>query len=529
MDMETNPPVEPPAIDQPDNAEPEHKCRELPPNIHQRGNMLWVSVKDATGRWRNSTTGCTVDHLDKAIQFLRAKQRAVQSLIRVEKKINVLTIKKYADPWADERKKRGLATAASDKSRLEKYVYPYIGEIAMEELRPHHVRDLIRKLRSLKRDDGSPMLAPRSVLHVYHILHNIFESAIVDEHVIANPVKVHRGELPKKVDLDPEWREQATYQAPEVTKLLGSNLIPPERRVMYALKSLAGLRHGEAAALCWRHIDEVYEPLAKMNVAQSFQSSTGEVKRTKDETTRTVPVHPLLMRILKAWREDHWVRVYGRKPTKDDFIVPTRTFRCVTCKDANEAFKRDLAACELRVEAGSLRDRGGHDLRGWYQTQAIEDGADSLLVRRTTHAAPKDVEGGYERFSWKSKCAAVAKLIIVLPDGDALPFIMTPSREARLAKRYGSKVASLGLEPNSNHLEQRNMFDHPTEKPFPKRDRRNTLLVRTETIAVTTTAAQLIEKAARAGDIPRILEIARQLREVIPLPPKNGRRATRPK
>jgi hypothetical protein len=102
-----------------------------------------------------------------------------------------------------------------------------------------------------------------------------------------------------------------------------------------------------------------------------------------------VPVHPTLAKILAAWKLSHWERIYGRAPTPDDFVVPTRNMTPVDSSDANHALKADLAVLGLRLEAGEHRDRGGHDLRGWYQTRTIEDGGDSLIIRRTTHAPPR--------------------------------------------------------------------------------------------------------------------------------------------
>ena len=64
-------------------------------------------------------------------------------------------------------------------------------------------------------------------------------------------------------------------------------------------------------------------------------------------------------KILAAWKLSHWERIYGRAPTIDDLIVPTRNMTPIDPKDANEAFKRDLAALGLRVGAGAHRDRGG--------------------------------------------------------------------------------------------------------------------------------------------------------------------------
>jgi len=86
----------------------------------------------------------------------------------------------------------------------------------------------------------------------------------------------------------------------------------------------------------------------------------------------------------------------------------------VDSADAVHAFKADLEALGLRVEAGERRDRGGHDLRGWSKTRCIEDGADSLIIRRTTHAPPRDVNAGYERFTWATICREVSTFAAIV-------------------------------------------------------------------------------------------------------------------
>jgi integrase len=241
-----------------------------------------------------------------------------------------------------------------------------------------------------------------------------------------NPVRVKRGELPKKIDKDPEWRAQAIYTKDEVQQLIGDPRIPVERRVLWSLKALAGLRHGEAAALRWRHYDVAMEPLGRLTIAMSFDSHLLEEKRTKTETTRYVPVHPLLAEILKTWREQHWETHFGRKPVADDFIVPGPEMVPVNKNDACGALKFDLKTLGLRVAAGKFRSRGGHDLRSWFKTATIEDGADSDLIRRCTHAPPKDVDSGYKRFSWSTYCREVAKLSISLKSFGGVLTLGTP-------------------------------------------------------------------------------------------------------
>lgn len=125
-------------------------------------------------------------------------------------------------------------------------------------------------------------------------------------------------------------------------------------------------------------------------------------------------------------------------------MVPTRNLTPIDASDAVHAFKADLEALGLRVEAGDRRDRGGHDLRGWYKTRCIEDGADSLIMGRTTHAPPRDVNAGYERFTWPTICRELEKLRVGILGGEVLPLATT---ELKAARRWRKVVTPMGLEP----------------------------------------------------------------------------------
>jgi len=487
----------------------------LPKYCFLRGQVIWVSYKNEDGRWVNRSTKCKVNEVERARRYVNALLRGVE--IKVQRSgTDPRTVADYVARWLDDRERRGIAAVVDERSRLEKYALPYVGQIDLQELRPRHVRDMVRSLRELKDDDGERLLAPRTIHHVYNTLHNVFETAIVDEVVYtANPVRVAAGELPKKVDADPEWRSEATYTVEEVEQLLSSPIIPVERRVMHGLKALAGLRHGEAAALCVRHVDFTAQPLSRLHVVQAWCSRHREVKSTKTEETRMIPVHPSLSTILSLWLRDHWPRVYGRQPGLDDFVVPTRTFRCVAVKDANDAFKRDLAALGLRVEAGQYRDRGGHDLRSWYETRCIEDGAEYLLLRRTTHAAPKNVAGGYERFSWAALCRQIEKLQIKLPENPLELSAVSLQAAKKAGGRWTSVVTPSGLEgefgdPSNGNRSPVTVEDRTEARPVATTHE----YYRRKELSAVSTAARMLEQAIRGGDAPRALEIVAQLRNM---------------
>jgi integrase len=475
----------------------------LPKHCFIKQGKIWYTFKDAEGVWRNKPTPYRVGQEDLAGRYLRSLQRGMAE----KGDRGPLTLRVYVERWLKEREEAGVASVQDDRRRLNKYVLPKYGDFALGEFRPMHARDLVRGLRALKKDDGTAKLAPRTVLHVFRTLHNVFESAIIDEFVIGNPVVVKKGELPKKVDKDSEWRVNATYTVREVERLISDPIIPVERRVQYALKAIAGMRHGEMAALCWRHLDYTAEPLTRINICQAWDSREKKVKGTKDEHTRSVPMHPTLAKIIAAWKLEHWERIYGRRPTDDDFVVPARTMRCVNAADAGHAMQDDFAALGIRHKAGKHRNRGGHDLRSWYRTRCIEDDADSTLIDRTSHSAPKTVKGGYDRFSWAAICREVAKLKVSILDGEVLTLLPTSFLvEKKSGNRWRKEVTPKGLEADSviEKAPQRiestvadaplaTIREHEVERPLPKR------------------SARMLERALLSGDTARALRIVREL------------------
>jgi hypothetical protein len=82
--------------------------------------------------------------------------------------------------------------------------------------------------------------------------------------------------------------------------------------------------------------------------------------------------------------------------------------------------KLDLVTLCLRVDAGQLRDRGGHDLRAWFITTAKEHGASTDLLQRVTHKAGTEVQSLYRRQLWSALCAEAAKLKCSILGGEVL-------------------------------------------------------------------------------------------------------------
>jgi len=413
-------------------------------SVYARGNKLWCRLKGAKapGAWSDLATGYCVGEEAEAERFATEAQKRIDKRIAESKaSTGPLTLAAYAKRWLLEREALGVRSTSDDETRLRLHVLPTLGMHRLDEVRPMHIRDLVRELRKGE-------LAPKTVRNIYGLVHSLFEDAVGDELLMTNPCKLKRKQLPKNRDADPEWRGLATYTVNEVERLFSDPLVPVDRRVQYALKALAALRHGEVAALRWRHYDPTREPLGGLTIAFSYDSKKREEKPTKMEDTRRVPVHPVLAKILAAWRLSHWERIYGHAPGPDDLVVPTRNATHVNAGEAGKAMKLDLAELGLRVDAGKLRDRGGHDLRAWFITTAKEHGASADLLQRVTHKAGTDVQSLYTRPLWAALCAQVDKLKCSILGGEVLELAAVRAAvELSSLKRWRKRATPTGFEP----------------------------------------------------------------------------------
>jgi integrase len=75
-------------------------------------------------------------------------------------------------------------------------------------------------------------------------------------------------------------------------------------------------------------------------------------------------------------------------------------------RDKNYIWKR-IAADLVRL---GFRHRRAHGLRRTGISLARGDGADELLLKRGTHAPPRNIMGLYTSVEWETLCREVAKL-----------------------------------------------------------------------------------------------------------------------
>lgn len=195
-------------------------------------------------------------------------------------------------------------------------------------------------------------MAQRTVYSIYSTVSALFRDAKLADKIEQTPCCLDERQLGPLVDKNPEWRATAIFSRDEVETLISHPEIPLDRRIVYALELLAGVRTGEAAALRWRHYDPTKQPLGELLVAFSYSTLRSCEKTTKTDSSKHIPVHPTLAAMLAEWKLGGWAAMMGRHPEPDDLVVPmppehaarrrTRTGEAFRAHDySGERWRRD--------------------------------------------------------------------------------------------------------------------------------------------------------------------------------------------
>lgn len=322
----------------------------------------------------------------------------------------VPTVLAFALEWI---KTQTHVTAKDERGYLANHLAAStLGAMRLDQVTPGDVVEFIEWLKARpSRRDGRP-IAARYVRTIYDVVRRAFERAALKRHIAATPCVGVAKYLPAVEDKDPGARAGWKLARHEVVALLADPRVPPDRRVLYALAFYTGARIGEVAALRWAAYEPDAPVLGRLTIAVAYNRRTKRVEGTKTRATKLVPVHPALAAVLAAWKADGWRKHQraDRDPEPGDLVVPSKLGRERGVYGANEAFGRDCTKLGIVV-------RHQHCTRHTFISLAIDDGARGEVLKRVTHARPREQFDQYTQVDWAALCSEVAKLH--LPVGSA--------------------------------------------------------------------------------------------------------------
>jgi integrase len=391
-------------------------------HVRKRGSKLelviWVD-----GRRVTRSTGLDVGQEAEAQALLDATIAELRTAPAAPVPAAPDTLRAWGERWIEDRKARGKLEYVHEQSHLEHFVYPLLGDKPLAACTDVVILDWARGLEKQKGPSGKHP-SPKYVRKITATVRALFKEAVRRHVIERSPCIWEDTDLP---ELEANARVMGCgFERADVQRLIYDSRIPEDRRVLYALEFLTGMRTGEAAARRWEDWADVeYRgDLGRLVARTAYNTRHRIVKTTKTRVEKWIPVHPALAEILTAWKAEGWERFWGRPPRPDDLIVPSATGKPRNNAFSWRAFRDDL------VTLGIAHQRH-YETRSTFINLAEGGGASPEDVHRLTHASLGEAKDLYRRVpqQWPRLCKAV-RAIQIGPPAEVSQSVSQPPGEA---------------------------------------------------------------------------------------------------
>ena len=206
-----------------------------------------------------------------------------------------MTFEEFASRWLKRQTKYAPSTIAAYRRMLE-VVYPIIGGIRLNKLRPMALENMLSALR--KRKHHGKLINESTVQRYLSVVSAVLSDAKRNEIIEKNPARML--DLPT-----PQRTVQRIPARGEVEKLLDALAKEPRHyRLFYLLSMYTGCRRGELCALQWSDFTVTQNGLL-LTVSRSRSSVPGKgivEGRTKNGKSREVYLSSDLRGILLTYK-----------------------------------------------------------------------------------------------------------------------------------------------------------------------------------------------------------------------------------
>jgi len=261
------------------------------------------------------------------------------------------SVAKYGSEWLDSPLREWTdSTRSNHNGVFELHIKPALGNKRLDEIKRKNVKALISEVRN----KGLSSARAQGVLAV---LSGLFESAIEDEIVSANPCQNAGKHCGNETLVEIEPLTVTEVQ----TMLENASKLPIEIYTFLLLAVRTGLRAGELLGLEWSDVDFDNR---FVEVSKSYSRNTKKIGSTKNKKTRKVDLTPAAAEALRKLQREK--KVLG--------------MRAVFSGAKGERLDDRRIAEKLKeVAPRSIRL---HDLRHTYATLRIAKGDNILDVSR---------------------------------------------------------------------------------------------------------------------------------------------------
>lgn len=390
---------------------------------NKSGTVYWV-VNAWNGKQAWERVGTKRREAEVRDRQMKAEIKA--GLYQPKSGSKAVTLGSFAETWGNGRTN---ANGREERRQLRLYLEPrsWLTEKRLSDVTHNDIDRLVVELKA-ERKYGSAerRLSDKTISNFIDTLMQLFKGAIRLGHCTTQPVMLERKTLRRE-----PTREREIYSPAEVAVLVRHHAIPTPIRVLNALCVLAGLRKGEACGRRWSDIDGDAPILPGLMVRSQYEG-----RELKTRRPRVVPIHPELSAILDAWHRDGFELYTGRKPTRDDFIVPQAGRRSSLEHWGPATYYKAFVAS---AGAAGIRARTLHSTRHTFISLCRRGGARRDVLEKVTHNARGGVIDWYTHFDWAPLCEAVLCLRLDAHQAEHRPSVLSgETRRPGLARGVGN-------------------------------------------------------------------------------------------
>jgi len=295
-------------------------------------------------------------------------------------------------PESKKRRPKAASTIEDRERIIRKRLLPRFGDAEALKIKPSEIKGWLESAQDEEDLENSTVDKIRRVMHLVYSAARA--SDLIPRTADANPVKhVHIATT-------------TGYEAVLVTPQDAWNIIfrmEPFARLMTLLIAVTGLRIGEVLALRWKHVD--WSKFRVHVVSNFVRGKFGEPKSAASK--KPVVLHPLVMGLLKNWREttahsgdEDFVfasdRLKGKQPRVPNMLV--------------EDYLRPAAKQVIEIPHGHRF--GFHNLRHALTSFLVEIGTDTETIQDMLRwADPSILLKVYAHSRMDKRMEAQAKMI----------------------------------------------------------------------------------------------------------------------
>ncbi|MFI3169370.1 MAG: tyrosine-type recombinase/integrase [Faecalibacterium sp.] len=313
-----------------------------------------------------------------------------------------MTFRAFAEQWLTRQTKYKPSTLANYARGLT-HIYPYIGEISLEKLRPAAIEQLLAGLRT--RQVNGKSIKETTVLKYRDIVSVVLSDAKRNQLILHNPAQMVQGK-PK------EHLEQKVPTKAELAQFIAAlEHETPCYRVYYLLAMFTGCRRGELCALRWSDV-VLADTGAKILIRRARTRVVGQgiIESTpKNGKARSVFLTEEMLNILRAYRAQQLEQLQVKGGAQSEYLFVNAAGELMQPDCFTNRFRKICDALSL-PKAYHL-----HSLRHNYVTTLLHAGVDKQTVASLVgHADTGFLERTYCHPDEQYKQAAASCLGAVL-------------------------------------------------------------------------------------------------------------------